>query len=128
MANNCASGRGGSVLVGTVSYNFKNWSLSQEEKLNESSNFSTSGFRTYCRGLDSATLNLEGPYSIGSGTGGDMVFSLGTSYSFTLTVASGLTYVVTAIVNKCDLSQDVDGLAMLKVSAQVSGSFTAGIS
>ena len=127
MANNCASGRGGSVLVGTATYNFKNWSLSMEEKLNESTNFSTSGYRVWCRGLDSATISVEGPYDIGSGTGAAMALAMGTSYSVTLTVASGLTYVLTAICNKADLSQDVDGLAMLKASFQVNGSFTASI-
>lgn len=124
----CASGRGAGVLIGTAAYNFKTWSYSQEEKLNDQSNFSGAGFRTFCRGLDTATIQLEGAYDIAAGgAGGAMAFTLGTSYSVTLQVTSTLTYVVTALCQKADLSQDVDGMAMLKVSLQVNGSFGAAI-
>lgn len=122
----CASGRNGSVLVGTITYNFKDWSLSMEEKLPEVSNFGSGGYRVYCRGLDSATLDLSGAYDVGpSGSGGNMALTLGTSYSFTLNVNSTVSYIVTAICNKINITQNVDEAAMIKVTATINGSFTA---
>lgn len=124
----CAAGKTGSVLVGTVSYAFKSWTLNMEEKLTEVSNFTSGGYRIYCPGLNGATIDFDGPYDVGpSGSGGNMPLVLGTSYSFTLGVNSTVSYVVTAIVNKINVTQNVDEAAMLKVTATVNGTFTSSI-
>jgi len=43
MAEIFVSGKVGSVLVGTIAYPFKDWSLSMEAKQLETSNFTTGG-------------------------------------------------------------------------------------
>lgn len=123
-----ASGTSGAVLVGTVSYAFKDWSLSMDAKLNETSNFNTGGYRTFISGLIGGDLSCSGPYDIGPVTsGGNMPLVAGASYSFTLKVNSTVTFIVTALVGKIDVKTDVDGIATVNVTGKVNGAYTAAI-
>lgn len=125
MAFVCASGVSGAVLVGTISYAFKDFTINMDNKLVDVSNFNTGGFRQYCNSLSGCTLDFNGPYDIGpASSGGNETITLGTSYSFTCKINSTISLVFTAIVNKISLSQNVEEAAMLKVSATVNGTFT----
>lgn len=124
-----AAGKTGSVMIGTVSYAYKEWSLSMEEKMIETSNFSTGSYRAYIGGLIGATLDLTGPYDTGpAGSGGNNPLVVGTTYTFILNVNSLISYTVSAIVSKIGLTQNIDDCAQLKVSAQVTGSFVSQLS
>jgi|SRR5581483_9558463 len=128
MAFTAAAGKTGSVLVGTVSYAFKEWSINMEEKLVEVSNFVTGAYRFYAGALTGATLDLTGPYDVGpAGSGGNMALVTGNTYSFTLNVNGTVSLVVSAIVNKVSLTQNIDDVAQVKVSATIQGSFVASL-
>lgn len=128
MAFQAAAGTQGSVQVGTANYAFKTWTINMDEKMVDVSNFNTGGYRVYVGSLKGATLDFDGPYDVGpSGSGGNEPLVLGTSYSFTLGVNSTVSLVVSAIVNKITLSQNVEEAAMLKVSATVTGTYTSQI-
>jgi hypothetical protein len=129
MASVFISGKVSSVLVGTVAYPFTNWSIDYDAKTLETSNFTSGSFRTYIMGLYGAGLSLEGPYDLGvAGSGGNETMVIGNTYAVTLGVNSVVSYVVNAIFNKITLSSEIDGLAKIKVSATITGSFTTTIS
>jgi hypothetical protein len=128
MAFVAACGTSGAVLVGTASYAFSDWALNMDAKQVETSNFNSGGFRTYCSGLKGCMLDLNGNYDVGpSSSGGNMALTLGSPYTFTLEVNATVTFIVTANVAKISVTQNVDENAKVKISAQVSGSFTAAI-
>ena len=129
MAFQAASGYSGAVLIGTKPYPFKDWSIDMDEKLIDVSNFVSGQYRIFATSLIGATLSFTGPYDIGpAGAGGDEPLVLGTSYSITLTVSTSVSITVTAIINKINLKQAIEDVAMLSVTATVSGTFTSAVS
>jgi hypothetical protein len=122
MAFNPIAGKQGSTLLGTLTYAFAKWKLSYKAKLVPVNNF-TSGFQQLVTGLLSATVSLSGPYDVGN-----MPMTIGNSYLFTLGITSMINLQVTALIESLEPEDDIEGAAMMAVTAQTSGSFTISLS
>lgn len=119
MAFNPASGKEGSVLIGTVPYAFKNWKINSGQELPKVNNFTGGGFQQVVGGLEGGELTFEGPWDVGN-----MPIVVGNSYTFICAVNGSVSVSVPAIVGKIEFGTDVEDAARVKVSAQTNGSFS----
>jgi len=117
-----ASGKNGAVAVGNTSYKFAEWSLNIDGQLPVVTNFSSSGKRENLDGIDQADVTLSGPYD----TGG-MIFTRGTVYNLSLTVANGVVFSVPGRCKSLSPNQKVEDAARVSVTFESTGNFTAAL-
>jgi hypothetical protein len=116
------SGPSASVSVGGTARSMGKWEVNINADLPDVSNFVDGQYRINLSGLIDADITIRGPMN----TGGAAI-AAGTTYEFVLTVGGGVSFTVTARVERVSPSQDIYGKAEIVVSAKSTGSFTPSI-
>ena len=97
------SGVLGSVRVNGLAVPGDKWTANFDQQVVDRSNFNTQGEPSNARGQRTGEISLEGPYE------GPMGIDRGNLYDFTLSVVSGLLFlVVTGRVSNITFSNDKD--------------------
>jgi hypothetical protein len=122
MPQNLLAGKGGSVLIGATPFSFGKWEQEMHAKMVPVPNFVSAPYEVFVVGLFGSKLNISGPYD-----GGNMPFSVGTSYVWILGVSASITLTVTAIVDSIKLTTDVEGAALVVLTVTVNGPFVGSI-
>jgi hypothetical protein len=121
---NPLSGITGSVKISTTEYAFTKWTLEMRCVVVKANNFTGGGYQQVVAGMASATLTLEAD----TYDQGNMAFSVGTTYTFTLGYTALVTVDVPVMIESITPTVDYEGGQAIKVVGQSNGSFTASIS
>ena len=109
------SGKGGNVKVGAnVVAEVKNWKLDIESDMLDTTNFGTSGWKTFVAGLKSWSGSFELEWKVSTDTNGQKALQDallgGTTVSLVLDVQGTNNYSGTAFMKKEGLETPVDGV------------------
>lgn len=116
------AGKTGGVTVGAAVWKLDQWTLDMGGELSDVSNFTSGGYEENIDGFTGATIEASGPYDNTA-----MAMTKGTSYSFTLTLGTGVTIVVTARVKNIRVMTKVKDATRVSFTARSTGSFTPAI-
>lgn len=120
---NPLAGISGFVKISTTAYAFTKWSVEMRCNIVKANNFTGGGYQQIVAGLVSATLTLEAL----SYDEGNMAFTAGQSYAFTLGYTVSITLTLTVLIESITPTIDYEGNENIKIVGQSNGSFTAGI-
>ncbi len=119
MAFNPQTGCLASVTVGSTTFAFDEWKFSPKNNLAKVTNFTSSCFGAYIKGITEGEITLSGPYDEGNDA-----WTVGNTYSIVL-ATSAFTVTVPGILKGIDLDVKVDDAARLSLTLQTTGVFTA---
>jgi len=122
MAQNLLAGKTGSVTIGATTFSFGKWEVEVHSKMVPVPNFNGAGAEQYVAGLYGGKLTVSGPYDMGN-----MPFTVGTQYTWSLALNASVVLSLPAIVDSIKPSVDVEGAAMITITAQSNGTFTPSI-
>ena len=122
MSQNLLSGKSGYVNTGSTNYSFGKWDMEMKAKMVPVPNFNGAGYEQYVVGLFGGKATIEGPYD-----SGNMAFALGTQYTWTLGLASGVSLSFPGILEGIKMGEDVEGNPKVTLTVQSNGPFTAAI-
>lgn len=122
MSQNLLSGKTGYVNTGAGNYSFGKWELDMHAKMVPVPNFNGGGFEQYVVGLVGGKATISGPYDQGN-----MGFTTGASYTWTLGLAPSVFLSFVGLLEGVKMSEDVDGNPVVTLTVQSNGSFTAVI-
>jgi hypothetical protein len=123
MTYNPQTGITGSVMISGTPYAFGKWSLSMKANIIPTNNFTGGGYQTVVAGVKSADLSLEAlTYDQGN-----MPFTIGTKYTFTLGYNALTSTTVTIMIETIEPTVDYDGAQPIKISGKSDGTFTPSI-
>lgn len=122
MTFNPLAGKVGFVNTGASNYAFGKWKWSPKAKMVPVPNFNGGGFEQYVVGLVGGKITISGPYDQGN-----MAFTVGNTYTWTLGLAVSVTLTVPGILESIDMDEDVEGSPTVTLTVQTNGSFTTSI-
>lgn len=122
MAQNLLAGKSGYVNTGSANYSFGKWEADIQVKTVQVPNFNGGGFMQRVVGLTDGKVTITGPYDQGN-----MAFTAGNTYTWTLGLAPSVFLTMPGILQSIKLAEDVEGNPVLTLNVETSGSFTASI-
>ena len=120
MAHTFFAGKNAWVVIGSVRYPMKEWTIAIENTRIDVTNFdSPNGFREFLTGFTSAVVTAKGPFDPtmgGVAPGGTVSFVLGIGGAFRFQIDN-------CCVTNVKYATNVDGAAEIDLTANTSGQF-----
>lgn len=122
MAQNLLAGKTGYVNTGSANYSFGKWESDVQVKTVPVPNFNGGGYMQRVVGLTDGKITITGPYDQGN-----MAFTAGTQYNWTLGLAPSVFLTIPGILQSIKMAEDVEGNPVVTLTVESNGSFTAAI-
>lgn len=116
------AGKSGGLLVGAAEWKVNEWTIDMGGELSDVTNFASGGYKENIDALTGANITFSGPFDSTA-----MTIAKGTSYSLTLKLSASVSISVTARVKNINVRTKVDDAVRVQITAESTGSFTAGL-